>query len=199
LDRSAEIEFLRSALRRRVDQTSVRHVALEVKMSHGGIYNLVNHAVAPYGKTLAKLRAWYLDQWARRGEGLTTESARYLTEQMLGPIPRGVRDEARTDLLDGLVVLFRRFGSPPPAWLHGLLREPHVAVEMPPPRRKPRWRVRGALRQLRSTGAQRPPQRRTLRVGGNGSPRGPQGLPGVRAVLAHHRIAREKRRVAGSH
>ena len=123
MDRPAEIEFLREALRRRVEQTSIRHVALEVKMSHGGIYNLVRGEVVPYGKTLAKLRAWYLQEWAQGGEGLSTDAARYLTEQMLGPIPLGVRGQATVELLDWMEALYRRFGLPPPAWLHELRRE----------------------------------------------------------------------------
>jgi hypothetical protein len=123
VDRAAEIEFLREALRRRAEQTSIRNVALEVKMSHGGIFNLVSGEVMPYGKTLAKLRAWFLDRWAQGGEGLSTDAARYLTEQMLGSIPPGVRDRARLDLLDGVEVLYRKYGRQRPAWLRDLLRE----------------------------------------------------------------------------
>jgi hypothetical protein len=123
LDRAAEIEFLREALRRRVEQTSVRQVALEVKMSHGGAYNFLRGMAAPYGKTLAKLRAWYLEHWAQGGEGLSIDTARYLTEQMLGPIPLRMRESATAEFLDALEVLFRRYNLPPPAWLHELRRE----------------------------------------------------------------------------
>ena len=129
MDRAAEIEFLREALRRRVEQTSIRHVALEVKMSHGGIYNLVIGEGAPYGKTLAKLRAWYLEQWAQGGEGLSTDAARYLIEQMLGSIPRAMRARAGVELLDGMEVLYRKYGLPPPAWRHELRRELRAEAE----------------------------------------------------------------------
>ena len=71
-------------------------------MSHGGIYNLVTGKVLPYGKTLAKLRAWYLQQWAAGGEGLSTPAAHYLIEQMLGSLPRGVRARAGVELLDAM-------------------------------------------------------------------------------------------------
>lgn len=123
MDRTSEIEFLREALRRRVEQTSIRTVAVEVKMSHGGIYNLVSGKVAPYGKTLAKLRTWYLQQWAENGEGLTGAAARYLIDQMLGSIPRTKRTRASVELLDGMENLFRRHGLPAPAWLHTLRRD----------------------------------------------------------------------------
>lgn len=129
MDRAAEIEFLREALRRRVEQTSIRHVALEVHMSHGGIYNLVIGKVVPYGKTLAKLRAWYLAQWAQGGEGLSTDAARYLIEQMLGSIPRALRPQAGVELLDGLEALYRKYGLPSPAWLHELRRELRADAE----------------------------------------------------------------------
>jgi hypothetical protein len=123
VDRAAEVEFLREALRRRVEQTSIRHVALEVSMSHGGIYNLITGKVAPYGKTLAKLRAWYLQQWAAGGEGLSATAARYLIEQMLSSVPLSLRAEAGVELLNGLEVIHQRYGMPTPAWLDELRRE----------------------------------------------------------------------------
>jgi len=123
VDRAAEVELLREALRRRVEQTSVRRVAQEVSMSHGGVYNLVTGRVTPYGKTLAKLRAWYLDQWAQAGEGLTPTAARYLLEQMLGSIPPELRPRAGVDLLDGLEAIHKRFRMPAPPWLEALRRE----------------------------------------------------------------------------
>jgi hypothetical protein len=79
--------------------------------------------VVPYGKTMAKLRTWYLEQWAQGGEGLSTEAASYLTEQMLGPIPRGARGMAKMELLDWMEVLYRRYDLPPPNWLHEVRRE----------------------------------------------------------------------------
>jgi hypothetical protein len=129
VDRTSEIEFLREALRRRVEQTSIRTVAVEVKMSHGGIYNLVSGKVAPYGKTLAKLRAWYLHQWAEGGEGLSAPAARNLIDQMLVSIPRAVRPGASVELLDAMEALHRRYELPAPAWLHALRRDLREDVE----------------------------------------------------------------------
>ena len=123
MDRSAEVEFLREALRRRVEQTSVRQAAIEVKMSHGGIYNLVQGGVVPYGKTLAKLRTWYLAHWAAGEEGLSTEAAHYLLSEMLGSVPLAQRSLATLELLDGIEGVFHKFSVPPPAWLHELRRE----------------------------------------------------------------------------
>ena len=126
MDRDAEIEFLREALRRRVEQTSVRHVAAEVQMSHGGVYNLVRGRAAPYGKTLAKLRSWYLREWARGGGALTLAAARYLMEEMLGTIPRRQRPRAGLELMETLQDLYGRHGAPSPPWLRELREEYEV-------------------------------------------------------------------------
>ena len=129
MDRNTEIEFLREALRRRVDQTSIRQAAMEVQMSHGGIYNLVSGKVLPYGKTLVKLRAWYLQQWAAGDEGLSTPAANYLIEQMLGSLPRELRLRAGVELLDGMEAIYRRYDVPPPAWVADLRRELREDIE----------------------------------------------------------------------
>jgi AcrR family transcriptional regulator len=123
MDRRDEIEFLRQALRRRVEQTSVRHVAAEARMSHGGVYNFVTKNEVPYGKTLARLRAWYLEHWAQGSEGLSLEAARYLIAEMLGAIPRDDRLGAGMELLDAIEAIHRHHEMPPPAWLHELRRE----------------------------------------------------------------------------
>jgi AcrR family transcriptional regulator len=128
-DREKEIEFLRDALRRRVEQTSIRQVAAEVKMSHGGIYNLVTGEAAPYGKTLAKLRAWYLSQWAQGDEGLSTDTGRYLLRQMVAHMAPSVRGRAAAELLDAIDVLHRKYATPPPAWVHEVRRELRASAE----------------------------------------------------------------------
>lgn len=123
MDRRDEIEFLREAVRRRVEQTSIRQTAKEIGVSHGGIHNLVNRREVLYGKTMAKLRTWYLAQWAEGGAGLSTDAARYLTAEMLGAIPRALRQQAQIELLDALAALYRKHAVPPPAWLHDLRQE----------------------------------------------------------------------------
>ena len=120
VDRDTEIEFLREALRRRVEKTSVRQVAAEVKMSHGGVYNLVAGTVVPYGKTLAKLRAWYLEQSTAGGAGLTVPAARYLIDQMLAAVPQFMRPAAGAALLEHLESVHGRFGVPVPPWVEEL-------------------------------------------------------------------------------
>lgn len=115
--------MLREALRRRVEKTSVRQVAAEVKMSHGGIHHLITGDVAPYGKTLTKLRAWYLDQSARGEGALNVEAARYLVEQLLAVVPPSLRAAAGAEVLDKLEAVFERFEVPLPPWVDRLRKE----------------------------------------------------------------------------
>ena len=123
MEREDEVEFLREALRRRVEQTSVRRVAREVSMSHGGVYNLITGKVIPYGKTLIKLRAWYLDRWAQDGEGLSPTAARYLLDQMLRGVPLALRPRAGVEVLNGLEAIHAKYGMTPPPWLPALRNE----------------------------------------------------------------------------
>ena len=117
MDRNAEIELLREALRRRVEQTSVRNVAAEVSMSHGGLFNIINGEVVPRGRTLAKLRNWYVEQSARGSLGLTVDAARFLVDQMLGGVPGYLRPAAGVELMNRLDDVYRSLDVPTPAWV----------------------------------------------------------------------------------
>ena len=119
-----EIELLRAALRRRTEETSVRQVAAEAGMSHGGVHNFVTRGDSPYGKTLAKLRAWYLHQAAAGGEPLSAAAAGYLIEQMLAPIAPREQRAARGEILNALDTVYRKYSTSPPAWLYMLREEP---------------------------------------------------------------------------
>ena len=123
MDRNAEIELLRNALRRRVETTSVRQVAAEVKMSHGAIFNLINGQVVPRGKTLSKLRAWYVEQSSGGGAGLTLEAASFLVDLMLGSVPAYLRPTAGVEMLDKLEEIYEHFGVPTPAWVNALRKQ----------------------------------------------------------------------------
>jgi hypothetical protein len=82
-----EIAFLYAAVRRAVERSSIRDVARQSGMSHGGVHNIVTGTTnRTYGATICKLREWYLGQWARGGDGLTPEVATYLIEQVLAAI-----------------------------------------------------------------------------------------------------------------
>lgn len=113
-----EVAFLLAALRLAVMRSSIRDVAVRSGISHGGIHRLVGEQSSRiYGKTLRKLRQWYLQEWAAGGDSLTPEVAAYLVEQELAAISPGERNAAAVDLVAALEQIHRNYSTPPPAWL----------------------------------------------------------------------------------
>ena len=87
-------------------------------MSHGGVYNIANgNTTQIYGKTIRKLRAWYLHQWATGGYDLTPEIAAYLLGQVLIGIPPDKREGATLELVASLETIYDSRCSPRPVWL----------------------------------------------------------------------------------
>jgi hypothetical protein len=119
-----EIAFLYAAVRRAVERSSIRDVARQSGMSHGGVHNIVTGTTnRTYGATIRKLRDWYLNQWARGGDGLTPEVAAYLIEQVLAAIEPGARKAAALDLVRSLESIYASHQAPRPVWLSTLRDE----------------------------------------------------------------------------
>ena len=119
-----EIAFLHVAVRRAVERSSIRDVAQQSGMSHGGIHNIVTGTTnRTNGGTIRKLRDWYLRQWAKGGDGLTPEVAAYLIEQVLAAIEPGARKAAALDLVRSLESLYANHQAPRPAWLSAVRNE----------------------------------------------------------------------------
>lgn len=113
-----EIAFLYAAVRRAVERSSIRDVAKQSGMSHGGIHNIVTGTTSrTYGATVRKLRDWYLRQWAQGGDGLTPEVAAYLVEQAVAAIEPRARRAAALDLVRSLEDFYTSHQAPRPAWL----------------------------------------------------------------------------------
>ena len=119
-----EIAFLYAAVRRAVERSSIRDVARQSGMSHGGIHNIVTGTTSrTYGATIRKLRDWYLRHWARGGDGLTPEVAAYLIEQVVAAIEPGARSAAALDLVRSLESIYASHQAPRPAWLSAVRDE----------------------------------------------------------------------------
>ena len=119
-----EEAFLLAAVRQAVARTSIRAVAKESGMSHGAIYNIASaRTQRVYGKTLGKLRAWYLRQWASGGDGLTPEVAVYLVEQVIAVVWPGERVGAALELVRALERIYDGHTTPRPAWLSAVREE----------------------------------------------------------------------------
>jgi hypothetical protein len=119
-----EIAFLLAAVRRAVARSSIRDVARQSGISHGGIHNIVTGTTnRTYGSTVRRLRDWYLCQWAKGGDGLTPEVAAYLIEQVLAAIEPGSRGAAALDLVRSLESIYASHQAPRPAWLSAVRDE----------------------------------------------------------------------------
>jgi hypothetical protein len=117
--RTGEPAFLVNAVRQAAERSSIRDVASQSGLSHGGLHNLINDKTDRInGATIRKLRAWYLRQWATGGDSLTPDIAEYvLVEQVLAPIPANVRASAALELVLALERIYDSHGAPRPAWL----------------------------------------------------------------------------------
>src|SRR5215218_4220422 len=119
-----EIAFLYAAVRRAAERSSIRDVARQSGMSHGGVHNIVTgNTNRTYGATIRKLRDWYLRQWAKGGDGLTPEVAAYLIEQVLAAIEPGAHSAAALDLVRSLEEIYTSHSTPRPAWLSAVRNE----------------------------------------------------------------------------
>jgi hypothetical protein len=117
-----EVAFLLAALRLAVERSSIRDVAVRAGISHGGIHRLMtDQSSRIYGKTLRKLRQWYLREWAAGDDSLTPDVAAYLVEQGLAAISPGDRKAAALELVHALERIYASYDTPLPAWL-GVVR-----------------------------------------------------------------------------
>jgi hypothetical protein len=123
--RDPELAFLIRAARRAVERSSIRVVAAEAGISHGGLHNLIaGDTRVIYGVTIKRLRAWYLREWATCGDGLTPEAATYVVKQLVATIQEDEeRLGAALELVDALERIYASSGTPRPAWLSAVGRE----------------------------------------------------------------------------
>lgn len=112
--------FLRAAVRRAVDRSSARIVAVQSGISTGAVHSLLKGGRGIYGITLTKLRSWYLREWAAGGDGLAPDAAAYLIEQVIAPIDAGERRGAALELVEALERIYGCRGTPRPAWLNSV-------------------------------------------------------------------------------
>jgi len=117
--REPEPAFLIGAARRAAERSSVRAIAMESGISHGGLHKLiVGDTRVIHGVTIRKLRAWYLREWAACGDGLTPDAAAYLVHQLVASIQHeGERRGAASELVNTLERIYATSGTPRPAWL----------------------------------------------------------------------------------
>jgi hypothetical protein len=114
-------EALRDALAHRIERTSLRDVAEEVGLTHGGLRKFLSGS-QPRASTMAKLLAWYSSFGDQVESTLTAAQGHALLEALLRDHPPAKRALATVQILE---VLEQSWGSDvtKPAWLRRLSRE----------------------------------------------------------------------------
>jgi hypothetical protein len=115
---AVSLAVLRDALRRAVDQTSLRQVAREVGLSPRGV-TLVIRGVQSQKKTVAKLREWY----ARHGPavvGMSGEMAAASLANLLEGLDGADREVAARAIVALLEAVHRGREADPPGWIDHL-------------------------------------------------------------------------------
>ena len=115
LDELAEI---RQALSDAVDRGSLRGVAREIGMSPTGLRGLMDGA-EPYGKSLRKVRAWFVVDQAQSDGDLPATTVASLLRTLLRRVPARERRPACASALDHIAELHERAGVAVPAWVAG--------------------------------------------------------------------------------
>jgi transcriptional regulator with XRE-family HTH domain len=129
---SEQISAIRTAATRHVAETSLRHVAREIGMSPSGLSNFLQRVNTPYGKTRAKLLAWF-----SRSGWLHLDSSEAAAHAALSLLVNGLPAHGREDAQRGIVELIRRahadHHSVAPNWLPRLSPDPPSTTFMEEP------------------------------------------------------------------
>lgn len=92
--RAFRLDVLREAVRRRVEETSIRAVASEIGMSPSGLHVLLGGS-RPHPKTREKLLSWYLAEQRRGAVGGTVSGDD--VDAALRLLIRYLRSDTRSD------------------------------------------------------------------------------------------------------
>jgi phage terminase small subunit len=120
-----QLETIRGAILRHVADTSLRHAAREIGLSPSGLSNFLTRVSTPYGKTRAKLLAWF----SRHGWQMLDSSeaaARAALALLVEGLPEEGRDDTRRKIVEAIRHAHLRHYTQPPAWLE------HLATDEPP-------------------------------------------------------------------
>ena len=113
-----EVAALRAALAEAVEWRSLRSVAREVRMSPTGLRGFLDGA-EPYGKTIDKLRMWFLLHGEQKGTEpeFAPETVLGLFHSLWRGMPEQYRHTANMRVLNAFLEGFRRANLPPPQWI----------------------------------------------------------------------------------
>lgn len=110
---------LRSLLAARVEATSLRAVAREVRMSASGLQKVLDGA-KPQSATQRKLERWYLRALASEPDSLDAETAQVALHVFVHDLPPRDRADVMVRVLETLAVEYARSHLSVPSWFDEL-------------------------------------------------------------------------------
>ncbi len=137
--RAVPVEELRSALRQRAEEVSLRGVAREVGMSYKGIEKIIaKPGTDPQPASLRKISDWYIRRSAAVDEEPSPETVRAALATLIHHLPVGSQVEAARRLLSTLEEVTTAAGIAPPGWHGTALSEDEPAKASAPEMKKKR-------------------------------------------------------------
>ena len=115
---SPTVRILREAVRRALRGRSLRTVAKEIGMSPMGVSSFLEGG-GPYAVSELKLMGWYLAHGVDEPEP-SAESVRVIRALLVDGFPPDERNAAAKKLADALMLVYRKAGLKPPAWIEKL-------------------------------------------------------------------------------
>lgn len=115
-EEDATLRKIRELVRMRIEATSLRRTANEIRLSPTGLTGFVNGKAA-HQMTRAKVLQWYALQAWKEGLGVSGEVAQASLSLLLQHVPEPARDPVRAEMLRLLARATDAQGVPRPDWL----------------------------------------------------------------------------------
>lgn len=110
------IRRMRDTIAARVENTSLRSVAREMRMSPSGLRKFLDGA-APYSPTMRRLRQWYLQYGADQTGEVSADEASAALKVLVHDLSPGARRDTAASILEQLGRAYEASGKPRPEWL----------------------------------------------------------------------------------
>lgn len=119
--RTIPVEVLRDFVRSRMEMTSVRQIAAEMKLGRTTLHSFITAGTNPHPRVRRVIALWYLD-WLETAPDLdVVRPYAAALEVLVNEVPEGQREGTAAIVLDGLKSAFMGAGERPPRWVE-LLR-----------------------------------------------------------------------------
>ena len=121
------IRRMRDTIAARVENTSLRSVAREMRMSPSGLKKFLDGA-APYSPTMRRLRQWFLQYGSDQTGEVQADEAEAALKVLVHDLTGAARRDTAVSILEQLGRAYEASGKPRPAWLTEMIAAPSAAV-----------------------------------------------------------------------